>query len=117
MSLFFVHNSTFQFLGVRKCHSNLVNNAVAKLSLLIYGRNHPLYQKILYDRNVDLILMPKELQEVLENFVSSSETMTSGKCQGGDALLEEITKESKSSLKIAGVPSTEQWLHVFRNLN
>ena len=39
------------------------------------------------------------------------------KCQGGDALLEEINKESKSLLKMAGVPSTEQWLHVFRNLD
>ena len=43
--------------------------------------------------------------------------MTLEKCQGRDALLEEINKESKSWLKIAGVPSSEQWLHVFRNLD
>ena len=43
--------------------------------------------------------------------------MTLDKCQGGDALLEEINKESKSFLKMAGVPSTEQWLHVFQNLD
>ena len=76
-----------------------------------------MYQKILHYRNVDLILMPQELQEVLKNFVSSNRTMTLEKCQGGDALLEEINKESKSWLKMAGVPSTEQWLHLFRNLD
>ena len=67
-----------------------------------------MYQKILYHRNVDLILMPQELQEVLKNFVTSSRTMTLEKYQGGDALLEEINKENKAWLKMAGVPSTEQ---------
>ena len=86
-------------------------------SSLIYDRNYPTYQKILYHRNVDLILMPQELEEVLKNFVSSSRMMTLEKCQGGDVLLEEINKESKSWLKMAGVSSTEQWLHVFRNLD
>ena len=61
--------------------------------------------------------MPQELQEVLKNFVSSNRTMTLEKCQGGDALLEEINNESKSWLKMAGVPSTEQRLHLFRNLD
>ena len=54
---------------------------------------------------------------MLKNFLSSSRTMTLEKCQGRDALLEEINKESKSWLKIADVPSSEQWLHVFRNLD
>ena len=52
--------------------------------------------------------MPQELQEVSENFISSSRTMTLEKCPGGDALLEEIYNESKSWLKMAVVPPTEQ---------
>ena len=52
--------------------------------------------------------MLQELQEVLKNFVTSSRTMTLEKCQSGDALLEEINKENKAWLKMAGVPSTEQ---------
>ena len=44
-------------------------------------------------------------------------TMTMGKCQGGDAILEEINKESKAWLKMSGIPTEEQWLQVFRNLD
>ena len=43
--------------------------------------------------------------------------MTVEKCQGGDTLLEEINKESKPWLKMAGIPSEELWLRVFRNLD
>lgn len=57
--------------------------------------------------------MPHELQEVLENFVSSLRRMTLEKRHGGDTLLAEINKESKAWLKMAGVPSREQWLYVF----
>lgn len=42
---------------------------------------------------------------------------TNWKCQGGDALLEEINKESKSLLKLSGIPSEKHWLRVFRNLD
>ena len=45
--------------------------------------------------------------------MSGSRTMTFEKCQGGDALLEEINKESKSWLKMAGILSEELWLKVF----
>ena len=41
--------------------------------------------------------------------------MSMGKCQGGDALLEEVNKETKAWLKTAGIPSNEQWLQTFRN--
>ena len=61
--------------------------------------------------------MPTELREVMEKYISGSCTMTLGKCQGGDAILEEINKESKSWLKMAGEPAKDQWLHVFRNLD
>ena len=39
--------------------------------------------------------------------------MTVKKCKGSDALLEEINKESKSWLKMAGILSEELWLKVF----
>ena len=38
----------FNILGVCKCHSNLVNDAVVKLPSLTYGRNHPISQRFLY---------------------------------------------------------------------
>ena len=104
-------------LGVRKCNPELVHNATSKLSQLIYGQNHPIYQNILYRVTLDRILMPCKLRKVMENLISGSRTMTLGRCQGGDAMLEEINKEAKSWLKMSGIPSNDQWLQVFRNLD
>jgi len=61
--------------------------------------------------------MPEELRETMDRFVSGSRTMTHDKCQGGDAMLEELNKDSKSWLKMAGIPDEEQWLRVFRNID
>ena len=54
---------------------------------------------------------------MLEDYVSGSKSMKMGKCQGGDAALEELNKDSKSWLNMAGIPGEEQWLRVFRNLD
>ena len=96
MSRFSIISLYLNILGDHKCHSTLVSDAVAKLSLLTYGRYHPMCQRFLYHRYVGSILMPQESQEVLENFKSSSPTMALVKCQGGDAFLKEINKERKS---------------------
>ena len=61
--------------------------------------------------------MPDELRKTLERFTSGSRNNKIGKCQGGDALLEELNKNSKSWLKMAGIPTDEQWLRVFRNID
>ena len=61
--------------------------------------------------------MPAELRTAMGKYISGSRTMTLGKCQGGDAMLEEINKETKSWLKMTGIPTEDQWLHVFRNLD
>ena len=61
--------------------------------------------------------MPQELRDVMDKFVTGSKNMTPGKCQGGDAMLEELNKDSKSWLKMAGIPGNEQWLRVFRNID
>ena len=61
--------------------------------------------------------MPQELREIMHHFVSGSKNNIKGKCQGGDAMLEELNKELKSWLKMAGVPSDEQWLNVARNID
>ena len=52
--------------------------------------------------------MPAELKTIMDVYISGSKTMTPGKCQGGDALLEELNKESKAWLEMAGIPSDDQ---------
>ena len=37
--------------------------------------------------------MPAELRTAMGKYISGSRTMTLGKCQGGDAMLEEINKK------------------------
>ena len=112
-----VNSIMILFLGVRKCNAFLINGAVAKLSQLVYGRNHPIYQNIVYHNAQDRVLMPSKLREMMEKYISGSKTKTLGKCQGGDAMLEELNKESKSWLTMSGIPSEEQCLHVFQNID
>ena len=71
----------------------------------------------MFENARDLLLMPPEIKELMEKFISGSKNGTFGKCQGGDAMLEELNKESKSWLKTSGIPTKEQWLQVFRNLD
>ena len=61
--------------------------------------------------------MPTKLCDTLEKYVTGSKTNTSGRSQGGDAMLEELNKESKSWLKMAGIPGEGQWINVFRNID
>ena len=62
-------------------------------------------------------MIPNELRVIMEKYISGSRTMTVKKCQGGDALLENINKESKSCLKMVGIPSEELLLRVFLKLD
>lgn len=71
----------------------------------------------MYHITRDQILMLKELHDVMTEFLSGSRTTTMGKCQGGDAMLEEVNKETKAWLKMAGIPTDDQWLQVFRNFD
>ena len=103
-------------IGVRKNDAKSVENAKTKILHLFFGRNHPIYQNIMYLDTLDTISMPEELKNLKKQFMSGSRTGNIDKLQGGDALLEEVNKDSKSWLKMAGIPSEKQWLTVFRNL-
>ena len=104
-------------VGVRKNEAKAVENAKTKISHLFFGRSHPINQNIMYLDTLDTISMPEELNNFKKQFMSGSRTGNIDKSQGGDALLEEVNKESKSWLKMAGIPSEKQWLRVLRNLD
>ena len=48
----------------------------------------------------------------MKKYISGLRTTAVEKCEGGDAFLKEIN-ESKSWLRMAGIPSRELWLRVF----
>lgn len=103
--------------GVRTCSTKHIKDAKTRINDLIYAGTHPIYQNIFFQESTDAIKMPPELQNVLIKHKTASRTGDIGQSQGGDAMLEEINKESKSWLKLSGVPSEEQWLRVFSNLD
>ena len=121
----YLQHMTFTYLyslmmlraGVRKCNATAVGDAKTKISCLFFGRNHPIYQNIVYLDTLDTVLMPPPLKDIKNKYISGSRTGNIGKSQGGDALLEEINKDSKSWLKMAGIPSERHWLWVFRNVD
>ena len=117
MTLTYLHSLMLLRSGVRKSNAIAVQDSVAKLSHLIFNRNHPIYQNILYNNGLDICLMPSNLKNIMEQYISGNKSGKRDKCQGGDALLEEVNKESKAWLKMAGVHTEQQWIRVFRNLD
>ena len=113
----YLHSLMMLRSGIRKCNFGLVHNAKTKISQLFFGRKHPIYQNVFYSDAVDHVLMPEALLNIKQKYVSGSRTGHRERCQGGDALLEEINKESKSWLKMSGIPTEQQWIKVFRNLD
>ena len=75
-------------VGVRKNDTKSIENAKTKILHLFFGRNHPIYQNIMYLDTLDTISMPEELKNLKKQFMSSSRTGNIDKSQGGDALLE-----------------------------
>ena len=94
----------------------MIDVAIAKFHPVIFARRHPIYQKLIYSYARDQLVMPTEVKEILKKYVSGSKYKRLGKCQGGDAALEELNKESKAWFKTQGIPSNEQWKDVITGL-
>ena len=109
----YLHALMMLRVGVRNCHHPTVQDALTKISHLFYGNNHPIYRNILYHDTLDKLLMPTEIKNLKEKHVSGSRTGRKGKMQGGDALLEEVNKDSKSWLKMSGILSEIPCLQKF----
>ena len=78
-----------------------------KLSILLFGRNHPNYHQLIsLERKIE-IQMPPEISSVRFSSRILSRTNQIGHYQSGDAVMEEINKVAKRN--ILGVPSDIQW--------
>ena len=100
MCFTYLHGLMLLRSGTRKCNSLLVHTAKVKLYPLFFAGNHPTYQNIIYRDELDDIFMPAALKSIRDKYVSVSRTGRIGHYQGGDALLEEINKESKAWCKL-----------------
>lgn len=121
----FMQQMVFTFLhvimlfrtGCRKGNPDAIIAGRNKLSLLLYARHHPRYQRILAVNRYIESMMPEEVMQILQSSFTLSRIGNVGHCQGGDACLEEINKDAKAWIKQIGVPSKKEWLKVFRNLD
>ena len=86
-----------------------------KLSVLLFGRNHPHYQQLVSFEKMIEALMPHEIRALKYSSLVLSRTGRSGHYQSGDAVIEEINKEAKRDL--VGVPNETQWKISVRNLD
>ena len=86
-----------------------------KLSVLLFGRNHPHYQQLVSFEKMIEALMPHRIRALKYSSLVLSRTGRSGHNQSGDAVIEEINKEAKRDL--VGVPNETQWKISVRNLD
>ena len=78
-----------------------------KLSILLFGRNHPNYDQLISLERKIGIQMPPEISSVKFSSLVLSRTNRIGHYQSGDAVIEEINKEAKRNL--VGVLNDIRW--------
>ena len=115
MTFTFLHSMMMLRKGVRSGQHLPILAAKSKLSLLFFGRNHPLYQYMLFQDFRIECLMPDQVREIVYSLMSSSRNNSGGHYQSGDAHVEEINKKAKKW--VIGVPTHAQWIQSFRNLD
>ena len=102
--------------GCRKGDGQQITMAKRKLAPLVFGGNQTGYELIMCHDLIQDCIMPANIKDILNNSLTASRTGNVGHYQGGDAMLEEVNKESKSWIPCSGVPSDHHWSKVFRNL-
>lgn len=113
----FIHASMLFRIGTRKGDTDLLIAGRDKLSVLFFCRNHPRYRRITALNSLIEAMMPLEVKNVVYTSMTLSRTGNTGHYQGGDACLEEVNREAKSWISPVGVPTPNDWLKVFRNLD
>ena len=93
--------------GVRCGISKFISAGRAKFAKLWCGRNHPLYRELEVADTVQLIRMPMDVRQFVEDTASLN---LSGKLytgEGADFRLEEVNRQVQQWLP--NIPSTEDW--------
>ncbi len=72
MSFTYLHALMLLRSGSRANDSEDISGAIAKLTLLFFGRNHPLYREILYnDLRIRYLAPPEILRQIDANMTST----------------------------------------------
>ena len=101
--------------GTRFNNDKYIYAAKNELALLFFGRNHPIYNRLIVLEKKVEIAMPHAIRKIKDSTFVLSRTGSDGHYQSGDAIIEEINKEAKRD--VVGVPNESLWKQTFRNLD
>ena len=100
--------------GLRRNNIQLVNSARITHAPLFHGRNHPKYQSIELAETIRNVRQPPEVSNFMDKIQSFSDKGPS-RGEDFDFKVEIINHLSKTWIP-RGVPSNDDWLRIFRNL-
>ena len=63
---------------------------------MFYAFNHPIYHEVEYRELKNKVIQPEEVKNILNENTKFSATDITGKCQGGDFILEGKIKKQKN---------------------
>ena len=100
---FYTQEMTFTYLhalmllqkGIHMNSSKAVYAARNQLSLMFFGRNHPIYHNIIFHEFHQQVRQPNKFRVIAESSISITQVGNIGHYQSGDTLLEEINKSGK----------------------
>ena len=99
--------------GIRNNNWSLIKTGLFKFAPLFHARNHPKYQQIELREAINEVILPKQLHK----FVRENQSLgKKGKMEDMDFQLENVNKRSKSWNPV-GVPTEDDWMRTFRNLD
>ncbi|XP_063971571.1 uncharacterized protein LOC135159708 [Lytechinus pictus] len=101
--------------GIRHNNMALVIAGRVKFAPIFHSRNHPKYQLIELVELSNFLAAPPAVQEFLRMHQALSTSGDPSRCEDLDFILEVINKNSKAWAP-RGVPTEEDWLRIFRNL-
>ena len=95
MDFIFLYSLTLYSQGIHSNCSQLIFTPQSKLLLLLYGRNHPKDQEIVYN-DLYQVLIPDEPKHIMESNFSASLFGRLGHLQSENAVLGEVNKNGKT---------------------
>ena len=83
---------------------------------LVYAFNHPIYREVEYRELRNKVIYPEEIKNVLNENITFSATDITGKCQGGDFILELKIKKQKN-IAPKGAVTAKTWQKISRSID
>ena len=96
-------------IGNRNNDFTASNAGRYKLFDLFYSFNHPIYCKVEYRKLMNIVIYPEKVVNILNENITFSFTDITGKCQGGNFILEGKIKKQKNIVPKGAVTVNKTW--------